>query len=617
MNWLCFRIPIAVLILSLLLGCGESGPGTDFAPVDQPSGSGDRATPQSTSVALVIALPSRVGVRRAGETGAKTLLPVPPAITEVCATITGSGPNLPLNDGQPICEPVLPGAPSVTLSIEGVPSQVQLLVTVMASAGEDDLMVGSGTITLTEGAAASLPIQMLPADGQDTPEVVSLSPVDGAADVSTTTPIIATFNKCMQGESLSDAFSVAAAGVSLPGDVSCGTTCTSATFIPLLGALPPDSVINVTITTAAVGCARRHLPVSVSSIFSTAPPRPMQEPEPMEPEPMEPDLSPAQITTVSPFAGATNIAVGTTIQVFFDANVDSSTINATNFTVISINGQATGTVSCNTPSCNTATFTPSSDLSLATAYTVILKGILSSDGTPVVPFSWTFITEATSPLSYTTVNNGIVLRDSTGSVPQLVTSVTGTTATLAAVASRNSGSITVVTPFAVINGTLSNTVPFSFTLCLSTGLGSITCSTTDLRSITVTLSKLTLTPAGTNVIVSIPSDSHVNVTGTDEFGGLVPTVATLLLPGAIFTTSATAPHELTFNPNALITALRAAGRTQFDTLTQGGNFLAYTMIPGVTTFFRSSGVALTCAQADVTSNACLSVTLLRGPLTLL
>ena len=103
-----------MLVLSLLLGCGDAGPGTEFSPVDQSSGSGDHATPRFASVALVISLPSLVGIQSAGDTDAKTLLPVPPAITEACATITGSGPDLPLNAGQPICEPVLPGASSVT-----------------------------------------------------------------------------------------------------------------------------------------------------------------------------------------------------------------------------------------------------------------------------------------------------------------------------------------------------------------------------------------------------------------------------------------------------------------------------------------------------------------------
>jgi hypothetical protein len=222
---------------------------------------------------------------------------------------------------------------------------------------------------------------------------------------------------------------------------------------------------------------------------------------------------------------------------------------------------------------------------------------------------------AGSLLSFTTTNNAITVADSVNSRIQLISSISGTTATLATVGSIASGTLTVVTPFAVVNGTLVSTVPFAFKLCPSTALGSTTCSTTDLRQITVTLSKLTITPSGTTAILSIPADSRVNFTGNTISGATVAALATPLLPSTIFTTSATLPNQLTFNPNALITAATAS-TSAFANLITAGNF-AFTMIPGVNAFFRSSGAAATCLQADTVSNACVSVTLLKGPLALL
>ncbi len=222
-------------------------------------------------------------------------------------------------------------------------------------------------------------------------------------------------------------------------------------------------------------------------------------------------------------------------------------------------------------------------------------------------------TLATSQLSYTTVNNGINVADTViGTRLQGISSITGTTATMTTVPSFASGSLTVTVPFATVDGTLTSTVPFIFSLCPTASAQSVTCSTTDARRITVTLSKLTIQPSGANAIVSIPSDSRVTFTGTSAASAAVVS-ATPLLPGTIFTVLTTVglTNQLIFNPNSLI-----AASTNLAGMLTAGNF-TYTLVPGIATVFRSSGTAVTCTQADVTATACASVTLLKGPLSLL
>ncbi len=220
---------------------------------------------------------------------------------------------------------------------------------------------------------------------------------------------------------------------------------------------------------------------------------------------------------------------------------------------------------------------------------------------------------ANSKLTFTTVANGITLTDAVNSRAQLISTVTGTTANAAAVATMTAASVKVVVPFAVVEGSVATTVPFSVTICPTAALNSVTCSTTDKRKMTVTLSKLTLTPSGNSVIASIPTDSTVNYSGaTDTNGTAVAALATALVPTTIFTTSTTLPNQLTFDPNALKTQLAATSVAAFDAVVTTGNW-TYSVAPGVTTYYRTPGVALTCTAADVTAAACKQTTLIQGP----
>jgi hypothetical protein len=104
-------------------------------------------------------------------------------------------------------------------------------------------------------------------------------------------------------------------------------------------------------------------------------------------------LPPEVVFTVPP-AGSTNAAAGTTIQTTFSQAMDAATINASTFTV---SGGVPGAVAYD-GSTNIATFTPSTPLAPATAYTAtITTGVADASGNSLpADFTWTFTTAQAS-----------------------------------------------------------------------------------------------------------------------------------------------------------------------------------------------------------------------------
>ena len=222
---------------------------------------------------------------------------------------------------------------------------------------------------------------------------------------------------------------------------------------------------------------------------------------------------------------------------------------------------------------------------------------------------------ASTALSYSVLNNRIILRS--GATPvdtaQGVESITSGVAIMAPAVAQENATLKVVVPYALVTGTAAANVAPQFTLCAATAANSETCHATDKRSMTITLSQLTLTPSGSILIATIPASSVVTFSGTDSDGTAV-TLAASQAPGTIFTVSATTnAHELTFDPNALLAVLRTAGVTSVDLLEEAGHY-TYTVTPSALTYLRSNGVQATCTSADVTVGACVSTTTIKGPL---
>ena len=104
------------------------------------------------------------------------------------------------------------------------------------------------------------------------------------------------------------------------------------------------------------------------------------------------DTTPPTVSSATPGAGATNVAVTSPVSVTFSKPVNCSTVSGTTFKV----GAVSGTVSC---SGNTATFTPAATLATAASYPVALatgsSGIKDTTGNALAgTTSWNFSTAA-------------------------------------------------------------------------------------------------------------------------------------------------------------------------------------------------------------------------------
>jgi hypothetical protein len=105
------------------------------------------------------------------------------------------------------------------------------------------------------------------------------------------------------------------------------------------------------------------------------------------------DTTPPTVTSTSPVADATDVAVDTVITATFSEAMDASTITTSNFTVAGVSGS----VSYDSGS-YTATFTPSANLSSNTTYTATLStAITDAAGNPLAEYSWSFSTPLCIP----------------------------------------------------------------------------------------------------------------------------------------------------------------------------------------------------------------------------
>ncbi|MHA7264724.1 Ig-like domain-containing protein [Arthrobacter sp. TMN-37] len=180
------------------------------------------------------------------------------------------------------------------------------------------------------------------------------------------------------------------------------------------------------------------------------------------------DTTPPTVTTVSPTAGATGVAVGTNVTGTFSEAMTASTITPSTFTL------TTGTTTVPaavTYSGNVATLNPSADLAAGTTYTATIKGgtsgvkdaagnALASDRT------WTFTTASagtgdTTPPTVTAVSPSVatgvaVSANATGTfseamtastiTPSTFTLTTGTTTVPAAVTYNSTDRVATLNP---------------------------------------------------------------------------------------------------------------------------------------------------------------------------
>jgi 3-polyprenyl-4-hydroxybenzoate decarboxylase len=111
---------------------------------------------------------------------------------------------------------------------------------------------------------------------------------------------------------------------------------------------------------------------------------------------LAPDTTPPTVTTVTPTANATGVAVGTTVTAAFSEAMDAATITAT---TVSLRNGATQVSATVAYASGVATLTPSAALASSTTYTVTVKGGTSgvkdvAGNALAADLTWSFTTAA-------------------------------------------------------------------------------------------------------------------------------------------------------------------------------------------------------------------------------
>ena len=218
------------------------------------------------------------------------------------------------------------------------------------------------------------------------PVVTSFSPQNGAAGVSTTNAISATFNKALDPASVNGSTFQLLDGTNTV--VSASVSYNNSTFTATLQ--PTSPLANSTSYTAIVygggikDASETPMAASYASSFVTISSAP-----------------PPIVTGFSPSSGASGISNTPTITATFSKAIDPTTVNASTFQLLDpSNSVLSSTVSYNS-STFTATLQPVSPLAVSSTYTVVLRGgtidprVKDTSGTALAAnVSWVFTTSS-------------------------------------------------------------------------------------------------------------------------------------------------------------------------------------------------------------------------------
>ncbi len=202
------------------------------------------------------------------------------------------------------------------------------------------------------------------------PTVISTSPAAGATGVSPTAPITVTFSEAMDVSTITAAnitLKVTSSGAAVPGTVTYNAATRVATFTPN-APLAQTTGYTLTVSSAVKDLAGNPAGVTRTYTFTTG------------------DTTPPTVLSVSPTNLATNVPVGTAVQITFSEPMLESTINGANILLTNTATATTvpATVTYNAAT-NVATLTPTAPLAGSTTYSVtVTTGVKDISGNSLV-----------------------------------------------------------------------------------------------------------------------------------------------------------------------------------------------------------------------------------------
>ena len=250
------------------------------------------------------------------------------------------------------------------------------------------------------------------------PTVQSVSPAGDSAGQALNTVIKATFSEPMDAASLnSSTFLVNGPAGAVSGVVTYDAATNIVSFTPLSN-LPANITYTAIIMLSVKDLSGNTLTANYTWTFGTV------------------DTVPPTVTGVTPKNATEDVAVTTVLTAVFAEAMDASTITSATFSLSSLAGAVTGTVSYDTAT-KTVTFTPSAALSSSAAYTATLTtGVKDVVGNAMtLNYSWSFSTQdavppvvsATSPVNNTagvSLNGAVTAIFSEAMDPDTITGLT-------------------------------------------------------------------------------------------------------------------------------------------------------------------------------------------------
>jgi len=213
------------------------------------------------------------------------------------------------------------------------------------------------------------------------PQLVSVSPANGATGVPTNTQVVAQFNEPLSVISATTGLEVLQGGTPIAGAIALSNGNTLVTFTPV-SSLSPNTVYTIAATAQITDVAENALMNPSNFTFTTG---------------AALDTTTPSVTAVSPASGAGGVPTNSAVQVQFSKQIDPLTVTTADFAVFLsptpfVHTPIPGAVAVS-PDGLTATFTPSALLDPSTDYVInATNGIADLEGHALFSFGSSFST---------------------------------------------------------------------------------------------------------------------------------------------------------------------------------------------------------------------------------
>jgi hypothetical protein len=335
------------------------------------------------------------------------------------------------------------------------------------------------------------------------PTVTAVTPLNNATGVGLNTLITAAFDEAMTPGTMTAAtFTLTGPGATaVGGAVTFNSTSNIVTLTPA-SALAPLTLFTATVTTGVKNLAGVAMAANFVWTFTTG---------------AAPDLTPPTVISTNPLNLATGVPLNQLVAATFSKPMNPATISGTTFTLAQGATPISGAVTYAAVG-NTATFTPTINLTANTLYTAtITTGVTDVAGNHLVAnYVWTFTTGTAVNTPPTVLSTNPV----SNAVGVCTNGISATFSTAMNPLTINTATFLVTTAGLPVTGTVSLDV--TGTIATFTPLANLAASTSYTAEITTGAEDVALTPLAANDIWSFTTGSPLACPHAVALGAAAP-----------------------------------------------------------------------------------------------